>query len=237
MARLTREDGSTARPGPSSVDFMIEFEQRFGGLWYSVLRDGENGMEYGLEGCPAVHHTGFGLAVRGIMDGSWTSRVDVLEDGRTLMRLGKLVPDRLINSSVLQRIESDALLAEVGRWPHYRYGLAVPSGGGPAVSTGQFPPAVPQASGPANRWWLGSDRAVLLRLSRWWTRRSGVGMTASPLDYWTMWCFVRAESDLTWASARHDDITSEVSPWQDWCVICLGSLQQFTSCRPANSDT
>lgn len=58
------------------------------------------------------------------------------------------MPDRLIDSSVPQRIESHALLAMVGRWPHHHYSLAVPSGTEPAVSTRHFPPAVLDAAGP-----------------------------------------------------------------------------------------
>lgn len=144
--------------------------QQFGGLWYSILRDRENGMEYALEEC-TVFQTGFGPAFGGIMDGAWTWPVDILHDGRTLMRLGGHISDRVIDSSVIQRIEGHAQLSVAGHWPHHRYSLAVPAGTEPTVNAGAFPPVVPEATGPASRWWFDGDRAVLLRLKRWWVRR------------------------------------------------------------------
>jgi hypothetical protein len=211
LARLHNPGGSDAAGVPEIVDRMVEFGQRFSGLWYSILRDHENGMEYLLEEC-TVYQTGFGPAFRGIMDGAWTTPLYILQDGRTLMRLGGQVPDRVIDSSVIQRIESHALLAVAGRWPHRRYTLTAPSGAEPAVGTGAFPPAVPEATGPANRWWFDGDRAVLLRLRSWWTRRAGTGMTRGELDHWTMWCFARTESGLAWASACRADIPGAPSP-------------------------
>jgi hypothetical protein len=81
-------------------------------------------LEYLLEEC-TIYQTGFGPAFRGIMDGAWTTPLYILHDGRTLVRLGGQVPDRVIDSSVVQRIESHALLAVAGRWPHHRYILAI----------------------------------------------------------------------------------------------------------------
>jgi hypothetical protein len=144
---------------------MAEFEQQFGGLWYSILRDRENGMEYGLDG--------------------------------------------------------------------NRYSLAVPAGTEPTVSTGAFPPLVPEATGPASRWWSDDDRAVLLRLERWWDSRGGAGTAMAALDHWTMWCSARTESDLAWASARRGDIPGDPVTGQDWCVLCLCSTPEDVSCRPA----
>jgi hypothetical protein len=57
---------------------MVEFEQRFGGLRYTILREREKGMEYGQEGDCTVYRTRFGLAFRGIPDGAWTWPVHVL---------------------------------------------------------------------------------------------------------------------------------------------------------------
>lgn len=216
---------------------MVEFEQRFGGLWYSILRDRENGMEYGLEGDCTVFQTGFGPAFRGIMDGAQTTPLYILHDGRTLMRLGRHVPDRVIDSGVIQRIEGHALLAVAGHWPHHRYTLTVSAGAELTVGTGAFPPAAPEATGSANRWWFDGDRAVLLRLTSWWARRSGTGMTRAELDHWTMWCFARAEPDLAWASARRGDIPGDPVTGRDWCVMCLRETPEDVSCTPAASRT
>jgi hypothetical protein len=137
----------------------------------------------------------------------------------------------VIDSSAVQRIEGHALLSVAGHWPHHRYSLAVPAGTEPAVSTGAFPPLVPEATGPASRWWADGDRAVLLRLERWWNRSSGAGMARAALDYWTMWCFARTESGLTWASARRGGIPGDPVPGQDWCVMCLCRTPENVSCR------
>jgi hypothetical protein len=234
LARLHHPGGSDLVSVPETVDRMVEFGQRFSGLWYSILRDHENGMEYLLEEC-TVYQTGFGPAFRGIMDGAWTEPLYILHDGRTLVRLGAQRPYRVIDSSVIQRIESHALLAVAGRWPHRRYTLTVPSGAEPTVGTGAFPPAVPGATGPANRWWFDGDRAVLLRLSPW--RRAANGMKVAGLDYWTMWCFARTESGLAWASACRADIPGDPVAGLDWCVICACSTPEDVSCKPAANST
>jgi len=215
---------------------MVEFEQRFGGVWYSILRDSENGMEYLLEEC-TVYQTGFGPAFRGIMDGAWTTPLYILHDGRTLVRLGGQRPFRVIDSSVIQRIEGHALLAVAGRWPHRRYTLTAPAGAGPAVGKAAFPPAVPWATGPANHWWFDGDRAVLLRLSPWGIRRTANGMKVAGLDYWTMWCFARTESGLAWASDCRADIPAGPVAGPDWCVICAHSTPEDVRCRPGANST
>jgi hypothetical protein len=116
-----------------------------------------------------------------------------------------------------------------------RYTLTAPSGAEPTVGTGAFPPAVPEATGPADRWWPDSDRAVLLRLRSWWTRHAGTGMIAAGFDHWTMWCFARAQRGLAWASARRGDIPGDPVAGRDWCVICARSTPEDVSCRPAAS--
>jgi hypothetical protein len=238
LAGLHNPGGLDEAGMPDVIERMAGFEQRFGGLWYSILRDCENGMEYGLAGDCTVYRTGFGPAFRGIMDGSWTTPLYILHDGRTLVRTGRQRPDRVIDSSVIQRIESHALLATAGHWPHHRYVLTVPSGAEPAVGTGTFPPAVPAATGPADRWWFDGDRAVLLRLAPWRTRRrTASGWIATGLDHWTMWCFARTESGLAWASARRADIPGDPAAESDWCVICAHSTPDDAVCRPAAGST
>jgi hypothetical protein len=237
LARLHNPGASDEAVVPEVVDRMVEFEQRFGGLWYSILRDRENGMEYLIEE-GTVYQTRFGPAFRGIMDGSWTTPLYILPDGRTLVRPGGQRPDRVIDSSVIQRIESHARLAVAGHWPHRRYILTLPSGAEPTVGTGTFPPAVPAATGPADRWWFDRDRAVLLRLSPWGVRRrTASGWIATGLDHWTMWCFARTESGLTWASARRADIPGDPVAESDWCVICARSTPEDANCRPAAHST
>lgn len=235
LAALHNPGGLDEAGMPDAIERMVEFEQRFGGLWYSILRDRENGMEYGLEGNCTVFQTGFGPAFRGIMDGAWTTPLCILHDGRTLVRTGGQVPYRVIDSSVIQRIESHALLAVSGHWPHRRYSFTVPPGTGPAVGTGTFPLAVPEATGPADRWWFDGDRAVLLRLAPWRTRRAdtGAGMTCAQSDHWTMWCFARSESGLAWASARRSDIPGVPVTTNDWCIICAHSTPDDAICKPA----
>jgi hypothetical protein len=235
QARLKPEDSPAAASMPETVERMAEFEQRFGGLWYTILRERENGMEYGLEGDFTIFHTGFGPAFRGILDGTWTWPVHILHDGRTLMRLGERYPDRVIDSSVIQRIESDALLAVAGRWAHHRYTFAVASDAEPAVDTEAFPPAVPEATGPTKRWWFDGDRAVFLRLKSWWTRRNGTASAMAGPDRWTMWYFTRAEADLAWASGRHTEIAGTPVPDKNWCVMCLQSTPENLACKPIGS--
>jgi hypothetical protein len=235
QARLNPEGSPLTASMPEAVGRMIEFEQRFGGLWYSILRERENGMEYGLQGDCTVCQTGFGLAFRGIVDGAWTWPVHVLHDGRTLMRLGDPYPDRVIDSSVIQRIESDALLAIAGRWAHHRYTFTMAYGTEPAVNAEAFPPVVPEATGPAKRWWLDGDRAVFLRLRSWWTRGRGTGSTMAGPDRWTMWCFSRTEAGLAWASGRHTGIPGTPIADGDWCVMCLQPTPESLSCKPTGS--
>lgn len=231
QARLAPDGSPAAVSAPGAVERMIWFEQRFGGLRYTIRHDRENGMEYGLDGDCTVFRTEFGYAFTGILDGAWTWPVDILEDGRTLMRLAGDYPERVIDTSIVQRVESDALLAVAWRWPHHRYSFTVVSGTGPAVSTGAFPPAVPEATGPARRWWFDGDRAVLLRLRSWGTR--GPDEIRPGPDCWTMWFFTRTETGLAWASGRHDDIGGAPDPEDDWCSMCLRLTPGSHSCIPA----
>jgi len=58
-ARIHNPGGSGIVGFPEAVDRMVEFGQQFSGLWYSILRDRENGMEYLLEE-GTVYQTGLG---------------------------------------------------------------------------------------------------------------------------------------------------------------------------------
>jgi hypothetical protein len=167
-ARLEPDGGLAAVIVPEAVERMVEFEQRFGGLWYSILRDRENGMEYGLQG-------------------------------------------------------------------DHRYPFEMAYGTEPAVNTEAFPSAVPQATGPAKRWWLDGDRAVFLRLRSWWSRDRGTGTMMARPDRWTMWCFSRTEDGLARASGRHADIAGTPIADNDWCVVCARSTPGSLNCKPIGS--
>jgi len=234
-ARLQPDGAPATVIVPEVVEHMADFEQQFGGLWYSILKERENGMEYGLQGDCTLFRTRFGPAFRAIMDGALTEPLHILPDGRTLIGLGLSTPDRVIDSSVIQRIEGHALLAVAGRWAHHRYPFETAYGADPAVNTEAFPPAVPRATGPTKRWWLDGDRAVLLRLRSWWTRVRGTGiMTAGP-DRWTMWCFSRTEAGLAWASGRQADIGGIPVADSGWCVVCARSTPGSLNCKPIGS--
>ena len=75
----------------------------------------------------------------------------------TLIGLGVSTPDRVIDSSVTQRIESDALLAVAGRWTHQRYPFEMAYGTEPAVNTEAFPRPCRRQPGRRN---AGGSRAT-----------------------------------------------------------------------------
>jgi hypothetical protein len=71
QARLTPDGSPAAVSAPRAVERMIWFEQRFGGLRYTILGDRENGMEYGLDGDCTVSGP----------DPAWRSRASSTERG------------------------------------------------------------------------------------------------------------------------------------------------------------
>lgn len=109
---------------------MIRFEERYGGLWYPLL--GSNGMEHGLHGEATVYLTIDGWTFPGIHDGDQTWSVDVLPDERTAMTLAGR--PRVINSSILQRLEAPAQLSQVRDWPHVTFAVATEPGQEPTVA-------------------------------------------------------------------------------------------------------
>lgn len=234
-AGVSCADGSH-RPAPAeAVDFMIGFEQRYGGLWYYIL--GGNGMEHGLGGEATLHETESGLALRSILDGSWTARLDVLTDGRTMMSLGRGLPAVVIDRSVEQRIEGHALLAEAGLWPHRMFALSVPAGSEPELSASRdaLPPLADEATGPADRWWFGGDRAVLLRL-RAWSHRPKAGGDTRFTDRWSVWCFTRDAGELAGAADRFSRaFVGAAQLEEDWCTLCGRSVAAGESCLPSRA--
>ncbi|MFC8229706.1 hypothetical protein [Streptomyces sp. NPDC057287] len=222
-ATLVDDAGSERPADVGIVDAMIRFEERYGGLCYSP-RDG-NDHEYGLFGHPTAHRTSHGLAFPGILDGSWTRRVDVLADGRTAMPIPRM-PHRVIDRSIDQRLEADALLAGVHRWPHLVLRTTTRPGADPPVAEEHLPPRAHRATGPADMWWFDDGSAVNLRLHSWWTtpRR----------DVWTVRCFVRDGGTLgRTASAVRAAVPDLATAADDWCSLCTRFVGPGQACEPA----
>ena len=149
LARVERATGPD-RPTSAAVEFIVGFEQRYGGLWYRAF--GDNGIEYGLEGGTTLYETDLGIALPAILDGDTTARMYLLPDGRTTVWTGRGNPSMVIDSSLQQRIENHALVAESRSWPHQVFSLTCALHAGPGLLADQLPPPVPEASGPANLW-------------------------------------------------------------------------------------
>lgn len=219
LALVHCADRSPRSPTADELSFLTDFEQRYGGLRYQVL--GGNAMEHGLDGEVALYKTEFGVTLPAILDGAWTSRVHILPEGRTMMREGRgpLRIARMIDASLTQRIEHHALLAEVGRWPHCIFTLVLPARAEPEVVADHLPTPVPEATGPANRWWFDGERAVFAHLRSWWGRLGGE--SAEPSDVWGVWCFTRDEAELDDLASRcASAITGVAQLDEDWCSLC-----------------
>ncbi|MEV5161836.1 hypothetical protein [Streptomyces sp. NPDC053728] len=204
---------------------MIRFEERYGGLCYSPRGDDDH--EYGLFGHPTAHRTSHGLAFSGILDGCWTRRVAVLADGRTAMPVPGLA-HRVINRSIDQRLEADALLAGVYRWPHLVLRTTTGVGVDPSVAEEHLPPRAHEATGPADMWWSDGTSAVNLRLHSWWTtlRR----------DTWIVRCFVPDGGTLDrTASAVRAAVPDLATAVDDWCSLCARFIGQGRACPPVTS--
>ncbi|GAB2601562.1 hypothetical protein Aab01nite_63660 [Paractinoplanes abujensis] len=196
---------------------MVAFEDRYGGLSYSVT--GGNPMEYGLEGDNSVLDTPYGPAFPGIVDGSWTWGLDVLADGRTIMGPGRL-PYRVIDRSLEQRLERPAMLFEVHTWFHQVFECFTPSDVGPIADEAGLPPPVPQASGPAEVWWRGPDVAVQAVLAGWPPGR----------DRWVVRYFARRPwqvfdaAPTIYAAMCHETVPAS------WCGLCGEPIAAGSPC-------
>lgn len=196
---------------------MVRFEERYGGLAYSVL--GRNAMEYGLDITPAVHPTSLGAAFYGVLDGDWTCGMSVLADGRTAMGPGSW-PYRTIDRSVDQRLERHALIAEVHGWFHRTFECLTPSGVQPIVDAYALPAPVPEATGPADLWWNDDDIAIQATLSGW----------PPEGDRWTVRYFAR-EAQQTgdakrtiYAAMLHETVPAV------WCSLCTQNVAPGQTC-------
>jgi len=215
-------DGRCSAAPEHLVKAMVRFERRYGGLGYPLVVGST--MAYGLDGDATAYPTPYGPAFTGILDGDWNWAVDVLADGRTAMAPGAW-PSRIIDRSVDQRLEKHALLAAVRRWPHRAYECFTPTDVPPAVCDEPLlPPPVPEASGPADRWWSDEVTAVQLTLHGWPPRH----------DHWIVRVFARTDRLL----AEADDIVrsgihgGRAKP-AGWCELCLRGLPGRAACDPA----
>ncbi|WP_199551390.1 hypothetical protein [Streptomyces sp. N35] len=218
-ARAETPDGEEAAAPPGAVEAMIRFEERYGGLWYPLL--GPNGMEHGLHGEATVYLTSDGWTFPGIHDGDQTWSVDVLPDERTAMTLAGR--PRIINSSILQRLESHAQLSQVREWPHATFAVATEPGREPTVTEAGLPALDAEATGPADRWWVDSGTAMHLKLHKWWGEE----------DIWVARCFAeRAENLAPTVDALRHAVTDAAWRDEDWCGLCTHFRQPAQACLP-----
>ncbi|MFF7360527.1 hypothetical protein [Streptomyces sp. NPDC008125] len=204
---------------PEAVEAMIGFEERYGGLWYPLLNS--NGMEHGLDGEATIHLGIDGWTFRGILDGDRTWPVDILPDQRTAMTLAGRT--RIVNSSVLQRLEAHAQVLQVRNWPHATFAVATEPGQEPTVIGDGLPALDVEATGPADRWWVGSGTAMHLELHVWWGGE----------DIWIARCFAERAGNLaaTVDALRHA-VTGGAWRDEDWCGLCTHVVQPAHVCLP-----
>lgn len=221
------------------ITAMVGFERRYGGLSYPLVVGPS--MAYGLDGDATAFPTEHGPAFAGILDGDWSWAVEVLADGRTAIAPGAW-PSRIIERSVDQRLEKHALLAMVRGWPHRGYEYFTVTDVPPVVREELLPPPVPEASGPADRWWLDDLTAVQLTLRGWPPGR----------DHWIARVFVR---DGRWMTGQDPIAGSAVGGSEGaavrglggfaprgggvraafWCELCRRGLPGTDVCVPASS--
>jgi hypothetical protein len=219
-AAAVQIDGRRSPAPDDVVTAMVGFERRYGGLGYPLIVG--NPMEYGLDDDLTAYPTPDGTAFAGIWDGDWNWAVDVLPDGRTAMAPGAW-SSRVLDRTVDQRLEKHALLTAVRRWPHRGYECFTPMGVRPAVREESLPPAVPEASGPADLWWFDDATAVQVTLRGWPPRH----------DHWIVRVFARADHLLAGADAivRSAVHGGSAKP-AGWCELCLRGLPGDKACHP-----
>lgn len=217
-ARAETSDGSKAPVPAGATEAMIRFEGRYGGLWYPLLSS--NGMDHGLDGAATVYPSIDGWGFPGLTDGDQTWGVDVLLDGRTVMTLAE--QPRVINSSVGQRLEAHAQLAQVRGWPHVTLGIATEPGQEPTVDDDGFPTLDAEATGPADKWWSNDGTAIHLELHKWWGDE----------DVWVACCFARQAANLTAAVEAVRQAGARVWRDEEWCPLCSRFRRPDQPCLP-----
>lgn len=191
------------------IETAIAFEERYGGLAYRV-RPGGNHMEYGLDGEAYFCWTPeYGWSMPALIDGAWTWMLAVLLDGRTIMGPGEW-PDRVIDRTLVQRLEKHALLDRVAVWPHATFSYVTEPQVLPDIGVSDVP-LVQEATGPADRWWYDGESAIHLTLSGW----------PEGEDHWVLRCFARTKEQLPEVLRR----VNYLGPVDIWCSICCRFLQ------------
>lgn len=152
MLREVARDGDHWRGGLERA--ILDFEERFGGLRY-VVRGASLEHGYGIEGDLVISEGIRGLGFEGVFDGEWAAAVLVHADGSTAMTLDGS-PYRMIDDSLVQRLEKHARQWVTRMWPHRTWLIDAPfnSSGVSLVDCGLQ--LVSVASGPADRWWVGT---------------------------------------------------------------------------------
>lgn len=208
QASAFKAEGRGEPASAATLEAMLRFEERYGGLWYPVL--GSNGMEHGLQGEPIVEAGTHGWTIcGGIIDGDHTWPLDVLLDGRTVMNLAE--HPRIINRILAQRLESHAQLMLVRSWPHATLRTTTERHADPQVTGLDIVTLDAEATGPADRWWTTGGIAIHLELDTWWDAR----------DTWHVRCFARRESALpTVVRAAQQAISGAIALEYDWCALC-----------------
>ena len=216
-------DGRRCSAPPELVAAMRTFEARYGGLGYPLIVG--SAMEYGLDGDVTGYPTLYGLAFAGILDGDWTCGVDVLADGRTAMGPGAWPAAERRKRPVRAR---GAFRQRLRRHParvrhRGRSECFTAPGTPPVVREGLLPPPMPEATGPADRWWFDEVTAVQVMLHGW----------PPGHDHWIARVFARdaellAGEDSLIRSAVHEGRARAAG----WCELCSRGLPGAAVCLP-----
>ncbi len=207
---------------------MVRFEQRFGGIGYKLLVG--NPMTYGLRvkrhgprRGPTAYLTEQGWAFAGIVDGDLTWGLDVLVDGRVAVDYGEPIAYRVLNRNVEQRLQSDALLAELRHRPHRSFEFRVANKVTPSIPDAGLPPVLPEASGEGALWWGGGESAFFARLHSW---------IYDGMDSWQLWAFAVQPSAVQ--DVRDLVAFRALQPVEStWCHLCGEPTTAGETCTQA----
>ncbi|MBO3752274.1 hypothetical protein J5X84_39975 [Streptosporangiaceae bacterium NEAU-GS5] len=231
--RAVDASGAQVDVPAGAVSAMTDFELAYGGLTYSLWN---HDIAFGLDNDPTVYQTPEGWSFVGGLDGAWANSIDVLLDGRSGLTLPD-APLRILNRSIDQRLESDALLATVSRWPHATWHIPAPRATPPTLDetvpsaliverassvSDTLPPFAPEASGPGDLWWYDETSAVHLTLHDWWTH---------PHDIWTVRALSKNLHTRNYLIARLPyALPTHAFTATIWCLLCDHHTPPGTPC-------